>query len=279
MKTLTTNLFLILITGLLISSCSQGPTDVSAEIQKANDHFRETFKSMDADAMTQLYTTNAVLYPPNSPAVRGSENIKAFWKGTYAAGLTDAKLETVTAEGYGNHAIEEGKVSLYAGDQLVGEEKYIVVWHKVDGQWKLHQDMFNSSIPKPDNVALIKGGYDAFATGDVPGVLARLDEKIEWNEAENFIYADGNPYIGHDAVVNGVFVRLGGNWEYWNLVDKNFHEISNDMVLVTGRYQGKYKKNGKKIDAQFAHVWTLKNGKAISFQQYTDTKQVAKAVR
>lgn len=279
MKKLTTNLSFIIIVALLIGSCQQRPTDVSAEIQKANDVFGETFKSGDAEAMANLYTANGVLYPPNSPAIRGTENIKEFWKGAYTAGLTGAKLETITAEAYGNHAIEEGKVTLYVGDQVVGEEKYIVVWHKEDGKWKLHQDIFNSVWPKPDNVSKIQKGYDAFAKGDIPGVLAGLDENIEWNEAENFIYADGNPYIGHDALVNGVFARIGKNWEYWNLVDKKFHEMSNDMVLVTGRYQGKYKKNGKKIDAQFAHVWTLRDGKASSFQQYTDTKQVAKAVR
>jgi hypothetical protein len=47
---------------------------------------------------------------------------------------------------------------------------------------------------------------------------------------------------------------------------------------MEGRYTGKYKKTGKAIDAQVAHVWTLKDGKITNFQQYTDTKQVANAV-
>jgi len=51
------------------------------------------------------------------------------------------------------------------------------------------------------------------------------------------------------------------------------------MVLGTGRYQAKYKKNGAVIDAQFAHVFTLKDGKVIKFQQYTDTKQVSEAIK
>ncbi len=51
------------------------------------------------------------------------------------------------------------------------------------------------------------------------------------------------------------------------------------MVLATGRYQAKYKKNSAVIDAQVAHVWTLKDGKVIKFQQYTDTKQVAEAIK
>jgi len=279
MRTLTLNLVALIFAGLFISSCSQGPKDVTAEIQNANDVFMETFRSGDADAMTDLYTSDGVLYPSNSEPLRGSENIKTFWVGVYESGLTDARLETISAEAYGNIAIEEGKVTLYVEDQMVGVEKFIVVWHKENGKWKLHQDIFNSNIPKSDNASLVRSMYDAFANGDVPGVLKCLDENVEWNEAENFPYADGNPYIGHDAVVEGVFARIGAEWEYWNLVDIKVHEMYDNMVLATGRYNAKNKKSGKKINAQFAHVWSLKDGKATSFQQYADTRQVAKAVR
>jgi hypothetical protein len=51
-----------------------------------------------------------------------------------------------------------------------------------------------------ENVAVIQGIYDAFANGDVAGVLSRRSPDIVWNEAENFPYADGNPYTGPEAV-------------------------------------------------------------------------------
>jgi len=56
------------------------------------------------------------------------------------------------------------------------------------------------------------------------------------------------------------------------------NEMTNGMVLGTGRYQAKNKKSGKILNAQVAHLWTLKNGKVTKFQQYTDTKQVAEAI-
>lgn len=274
-----TLLNLIVIVVFATQSCQQAPKDLTEEIQKAADRFSETFKSGDANAMADLYTANGVLYPPDSPPVRGSENIKAFWQAVFDAGITEAKLKTNSAAGYENHAIEEGEVAIFVGDQMVGKEKYLVVWHKVNNQWKLHQDMFNSSLPKPDNAGVIQSLYDAFAKGDVPGVLAGLDEEVVWNEAENFPYADGNPYVGHDAVVNGVFARIGAEWEYWNLVDMSLSEMGSDKVFATGRYNAKHKRTGKSINAQFVHVWTLKDGKAIQFQQYSDTKQVAAAIR
>jgi ketosteroid isomerase-like protein len=128
------------------------------------------------------------------------------------------------------------------------------------------------------NADRVKKLYDAFSEGDVPTVLAGLTTDINWNEAENFIYADGNPYIGHDAVVNGVFGRIGAEWESFNLIDKAFMNTEDGKVLVTGRYQGKYKASGKLLDAQFAHLWTMKDTLAASFQQYTDTKQAAEVV-
>ena len=279
MRTLTLNLAFLIFVGLGISSCSQGAKDVTSEIQKANEVFMKTFRSGDADAMAALYTPDGVLYPSNSEPLRGSENIKKFWEGVYESGLTDAQLETVSALAYGDIAIEEGNVNLYVGEQLVGVEKFIVVWHKENGKWKLHKDIFNSNLAKPNNVAIIQNIYDDFAKGDVPAVLSGLDEQVVWNEAENFPYADGNPYIGKDAVLNGVFARIGTEWEYWNLVDMNLHEMDNNMVLATGRYDAKNKKTGKKINAQFGHLWTLKDGKASSFQQFADTKQVVAALK
>jgi ketosteroid isomerase-like protein len=121
--------------------------------------------------------------------------------------------------------------------------------------------------------------YDDFGKGNVPGVVAALSSTVEWNEAENFPYWQNKPFFGPDAVVNGVFAKLGGEWDYWKLTDLQLHNMDNNMVLATGRYVGKYKKNGAVINAQFAHVWTLQDGKAIKFQQYVDTKQVADAMK
>ncbi len=129
-----------------------------------------------------------------------------------------------------------------------------------------------------DNVAIIDQLYQAFAKGDVPGALANMDPEIVWNEAESFPYADRNPYIGPNAVVEGVFARIGAEWEYWNLTGIELHEMMNGKVLATLRYQAKYKKNGAEIDAQVAHLWTLKDGKITRFQQYADTDQVVRAM-
>ena len=64
------------------------------------------------------------------------------------------------------------------------------------------------------NIDVINNLYDVFATGDMPTVLSAMDPNIEWNEAESNSLADGNPYVGPDAILSGVFARLGANHDH-----------------------------------------------------------------
>ena len=128
-----------------------------------------------------------------------------------------------------------------------------------------------------ENSAVVDGLYKAFAVGDIPAVLGGMDSNIVWNEAEGNAYADGNPYKGPEAVLNGIFARIGEEHEYYNLKDIVLHEMAHDKILATLRYDAKYK-NGKAYDAQAAHLWTLKDGKVVAFQQYVDTKKLNDAL-
>ena len=128
-----------------------------------------------------------------------------------------------------------------------------------------------------ENVALIRGIYDGFAAGDVGAVLGAMSPDIVWNEAENFPYADGNPYVGPQAVAEGVFARLIGEWDGFAV---NVEEIldAGDTIVALGRYGGSCKATGKAMNPQLAHVWRVAGGKAVAFQQYVDTLQVARTI-
>lgn len=127
-----------------------------------------------------------------------------------------------------------------------------------------------------ENVGLIRSLYEAFGRGEVPVVLAAMDPAIEWNEAENFPYADGNPYVGPEAILQGVFMRLATEWDGFCVNLEELHGAG-DAVVATGRYGGAHRKTGTRISAQFAHVWKLRGGKVVRFQQYADTLQVTRA--
>lgn len=127
------------------------------------------------------------------------------------------------------------------------------------------------------NVEIVQGMYDAFAAGDAAAVLAKMSPDIVWNEAESNSLADGNPYRGPQAVAEGIFARIGQEWETFTLTDQTLYGVGEDMVLVTGRYQGKHAVTGKTIDAQHVHIWWFEDGLVNRFQQYVDTKQLAEA--
>ena len=128
-----------------------------------------------------------------------------------------------------------------------------------------------------DNVNTVRGMYEAFGRGDITAVLAALDPKIEWWEAENFIYADNNPYVGPKAVLEGVFMRLVSEWDGFAVSPSEVLDAG-EIAIGCGHYSGKYKKNGRNVRAQFAHFFSFRDGKIIKFQEYTDTAQFQRAI-
>jgi ketosteroid isomerase-like protein len=122
------------------------------------------------------------------------------------------------------------------------------------------------------NREIIRGAYQAFARGDIGYVMGMLDPGVEWLEAENFIYADHNPYIGPQAVLDGVFKRLGAEWDGFTVTLEQL-VAEGDTVIGRGRYRGTCRATGRRADAQFAHVFQFRDGKVVRFQQYTDTAQ------
>ena len=150
LKTTKAGLILVLVISFLFFGCSPQPRDVTNEIVIANQQFMEDFNNGDAAALAMNYTSNGKLYPANSEVIEGREAIEEFWNAVMEMGIKKARLETVTAESYGNVAIEEGRYKLYVeGDQMADQGKYIVIWKKVGGQWKLDRDIWNTSIPAP----------------------------------------------------------------------------------------------------------------------------------
>lgn len=118
---------------------------------------------------------------------------------------------------------------------------------------------------------LLASLYDAFGRGDVPTVLGAMDPAIQWREAEGNPYMPtGDAWVGPDAVLNNLFVRLAEEWDGFTVHPASFHDAG-DVVTVEGRYTGRFKATGVPVDTQFCHVWSLRDGKVTNFQQYTDT--------
>ena len=117
--------------------------------------------------------------------------------------------------------------------------------------------------------------YAAFARGDIPSVLGALNPQTRWTEAEGFPY--GGTYIGPQAVLDNVFMRLGGEWDSFSAQMAEL-VADGDTVVALGTYSGTFKATGKSFQAPFVHVWKFTDGQISEFIQHTDTAVVQRAL-
>lgn len=125
------------------------------------------------------------------------------------------------------------------------------------------------------NKDIIQSLYESFASGDVAAVTAEFSDDIAWTEADGFPLA--GTYIGPQAVVENVFMRLGEFSENWGVVVDRL-VADGDTVVADGKYTWNHKTSGKPCEVRMAHVWTLANGKATSFLQHVDTAKVRELI-
>ena len=129
-------------------------TSTRDEIQRANAAFEAYFERGDAAAIAGLYTSAGALFPTGMEPIHGAAGIEAFWQGAMQMGVKRVKLTTRDMEELAETAIELGTYTLFGADQQqLDQGKYLVVWNEQQGQWRLHQDIWNTSLPAPASQA------------------------------------------------------------------------------------------------------------------------------
>lgn len=129
-----------------------------------------------------------------------------------------------------------------------------------------------------DNSNFIRSLYDAFGRGDVTTILDNLDPSIEW--ASN---GDGKiiPWGGKRSGVAGAasfFQALSDNLDF-ELFEPRLFLDAGDAVTVLGRTRARVKKpGGGTFDSEWAHVFTVKDGKLARFQEFYDTAAIVAAI-
>jgi len=121
------------------------------------------------------------------------------------------------------------------------------------------------------NKEIIESLYGYFDAGDVPAVLALMSDDIEWTEADGFPLA--GTFVGPQAVLDGVFMRLGEIGDHWGVVADQY-VVEGDTVVTLGNYTWKHKITGEPAAVKLAHVWSFRDGKIAAFQQHVDTVKV-----
>ncbi|HEX9070895.1 MAG TPA: SgcJ/EcaC family oxidoreductase [Pseudolabrys sp.] len=116
-----------------------------AKIEAVNAKWAELFNKGDFEGVAQLYTVDAIAFPPGSAMVRGRAAIGRMWKGM-AEQVSNPKVTTLEVKRLSPSAAREiGTFSLTTKGPSPKEVsgKYLVAWERVQGEWKLAADIWN----------------------------------------------------------------------------------------------------------------------------------------
>jgi len=121
--------------------------NIKETINSLYQNFESTFAQGNAKSISEFYTERAMLVPPESDLVQGKENIAAFWQTAIDMGIKSVKLNLLEIEQHGDTAIEVGKYTMMTeNNDVIDHGKGIVIWKLENGHWKLHRDMWNTSL-------------------------------------------------------------------------------------------------------------------------------------
>lgn len=154
-STLFAGLLAVSMIGCGEKSASRSPLDAAAEEQAIQDTNRQWLRLIEegnSAAVAQLYAPDGAIMPPGAPKAQGPEEVEKVWSSLMAMpgfGLT-FKADDIAVSSAGDMALDRGTYRLQMGSpgapiQEIG--KYVVVWRKVGGEWKVAADIFNSDGP------------------------------------------------------------------------------------------------------------------------------------
>src|SRR5258708_24914690 len=116
----------------------------------------------------------------------------------------------------------------------------------------------------PTNSAVIESAYAAFARGDIAGVIALVDDGVEWSSPATL--PQGGHFHGKEGV-GQFFQAIGANWTSLELAVEGVSEAGADVVIGVVRADGT-RRDGGDSGYGAAHAFTLRNSKIVQFREY-----------
>jgi uncharacterized protein (TIGR02246 family) len=123
------------------------------QIAAANERFAAAISRGDKQSLAALFTEDVLVLPPHRESIAGREHVVNFWAAVASNPQVSIKSTFTTLElnAWGDVVCEIGAARIVAASQgqekLLDVGKYLVIWKKIDGAWKMHRDIFNSDLP------------------------------------------------------------------------------------------------------------------------------------
>lgn len=120
----------------------------------------------------------------------------------------------------------------------------------------------------------LRTAYEGFGRGDIQAVLSVMDPDIEWDATDALAHT--GMYHGHEGVTEYI-QSLSGVWEEFHLNPEQFTESGDqEHVMVLGSVTGRLAANSQDVEARFAHVLQLEDGRVTRLKVCLDREAALK---
>jgi uncharacterized protein len=119
------------------------------------------------------------------------------------------------------------------------------------------------------NADVVQRGYEAFGRGDIPAFLELLTDDVEWIQQGPPVIPFAGTRHGHEGVME-YFSLLGESLEFEQFEPREF-VAQDDTVVVLGFERSLGKATGRTVEQEWAHVYTLRDGKIAKGRFFEDT--------
>ncbi len=125
-------------------------SDGYAVLDAATQEWADAFNRGDAATIASFHSADAQIMPPNGSIIEGREAIQAFWQGFIDTGVKGSLTSIeITVDGDMGYKVGTFRILDAAGAEL-DHGKFLEIWRLMDGKWQFHRDMWNSSVPLPE---------------------------------------------------------------------------------------------------------------------------------
>ncbi|HSC64767.1 MAG TPA: nuclear transport factor 2 family protein [Caldimonas sp.] len=126
------------------------------------------------------------------------------------------------------------------------------------------------------HVALVQDAYAAFGTGDMPKLLGLMAPDVVWEFPASSVIPWAGTFTGADAVAR--FFSALVECSEPEMFEPLHYIASEDRVVVLGRERFRVKATGRTWACEWAHAFTVRDGKIAAFREYTDTAAMTQAL-
>jgi ketosteroid isomerase-like protein len=124
-------------------------------------------------------------------------------------------------------------------------------------------------MSEQDNAAVVRRAYENFKEGDISALLGQMADDVDWRLPE----IEGVPFSGARRGlenVGGFFTQLGDSQDVISFEPREF-VAEGDKVVALGTYRWRVKQTGREYGGDWAHVFTVRDGRIAGFHEYMDS--------